>query len=521
MAADPTKDAVIRRRVLVSTISNYAGKIFALGIGFLMTPFLLHRLGASDYGLWVLVGSLVGYGALLDFGISSAITKYVSEYRARGQMQRAQTLVATGLALYSILGLLAFLLSIVLAPLFPVIFNLPPYQHEMAIRLVILSGLGLGISIPCTTPNAVLRGLQRFDILNVINATGTFLFFIATILVVLLGGGLLAIVAINIPLTLLMQIPSIWLIRKLAPELKFGWRGADFGLVRSVASYSSALFVTNIASQVQTKTDEIVIGVSMPVAYVTPYSIARRLSEMPQILTDQFMKVLMPLASQLHSEEDPVRLRALYLASTRLTLVGFVPLACGIIMLAQPFLTIWVGPAYGRYSYLVLILTIASLINTSQWPAASILQGMARHRRLAVMAAGSAVANLVLSLLLVGPLGLAGVALGTLIPTTVECLFFVLPYALRTIHVDSRQALLEMFLPAILPVIPMAFTLFFLQEIIDPSSFISIALIGGLSLIVYAGTYLAFGAKAMERQFIHSLVGNTLRTVRTHFFKTA
>src|SRR5512133_2630027 len=162
MVADPTKDAVIRRRVLISTLSNYAGKILVLGIGFVLTPFLLHRLGDSTYGLWVLVGSGVGYGALLDFGISSAITQYVSEYKARDQMEQAQSLVATGLSLYSFLGLVAVLLSIGLAPLFPVIFKLPEAQHVMAIRLIVLSGVGLGISIPCTTPTAVLRGLQRF-----------------------------------------------------------------------------------------------------------------------------------------------------------------------------------------------------------------------------------------------------------------------------------------------------------------------------------------------------------------------
>jgi O-antigen/teichoic acid export membrane protein len=265
-------------------------------------------------------------------------------------------------------------------------------------------------------------------------------------------------------------------------------------------SFSSALFVINVAGQLQTKTDEIVIGASMPVAFVTPYSIARRLSEMPQLLSAQFMKVILPLASQLDAENDRVRLRTVYLTSSRITLAIFLPLAVGVVILAQPFLTAWVGAPYGQYAYLVVILTLASLIDTSQWPAGVILQGMGRHRLLALIALGSAFANLGLSLVLVRPLGLAGVALGTLIPTTIESLCFVLPYVMRVNHISFRVVLTEIYLPALLPALPMAIVLYGLREIVRPVSLIAIAAIGGLSLLVYLIGYAVLGAGRVERQ---------------------
>src|SRR6266851_4694630 len=97
MVADPAKRAVIGRRVLLSTLSNYAAKVFTLAVWFFLTPFLVHQLGDSAYGLWVLVGSITAYGSLLDFGIAPAVTKYVAEYHARGQLDLAHSLVATAL----------------------------------------------------------------------------------------------------------------------------------------------------------------------------------------------------------------------------------------------------------------------------------------------------------------------------------------------------------------------------------------------------------------------------------------
>jgi O-antigen/teichoic acid export membrane protein len=512
----PTKDATLRWQVLRNTISNYFGKIVTLGVWFFLTPFLLRQLGVDAYGLWILITSVVAYGSLLDFGVANAVTKYVAQYHAEGRIEQARSLVATALWLYLGLGLLAIVLGALLAPVLPKLLGLPPDQHATASWLTLLSALGLSVSLPSATTIAVLRGLHRFDLANVVGIIGMTLFTGATIAALLLGGGLLGMVAVNVPVTLITQLPAIWLVNHAAPELHFGLRGASRSLLKTVTSFSSTLFVINAASQLQTKTDEIVIGISLPIADVTPYSIARRLSELPQLLTEQFMKVLMPLASQLQAEHDDRRLRALYLTSTRLTLAVFLPLALGVVILAQPFIAVWVGAPYGQYAYLVLILTAASFMMTSQWPAGAILLGMGRHRILAVITLGSALVNLGLSLTLVHPFGLAGVALGTLIPATIENLGCVLPYAMRVNKVSLRLVLTEIYLPTLLPAVPMSAVLYGLRELFQPASYVSIAAIGGAGLLVYLLGYVLIGAGQTERQFGRDTLLAAIRFTRTH-----
>jgi O-antigen/teichoic acid export membrane protein len=511
---DAAKDAFLRRRVIVNTASNYVAKILTLGVWFFLTPFLLRELGASDYGLWILIGSIAAYGSLLDFGIATAVTKYVAQFHAEGRIEHAQSLVATALWLYLGLGLLAILLSAMLAPVIPIALNIPPGQQSTASWLMLLSGIGLGVSLPAATSIAVLRGLHRFDLSNLVGIFGMTLFTVATVGVLLLGGGLLGMVAVGIPVTLITQVPAIWLIRRTAPQLRFGLQQIDRGLLRMVMSFSSALFVINVAGQVQTKTDEITIGIFMPVANVSPYSIARRFSEMPLLLTEQFMKVILPLASQFDAENDRGRLRMLYLTSSRLTLAIFLPLAVGVIIYAQPFLKAWVGAPYDNYAYLVVILTVASLMDTSQWPAGAILQGIGRHRLLAIITLGTALANLGLSLALVRPLGLAGVALGTLIPATIESLCFVLPYVMRVNQISFRVVLKEIYLPALLPAAPMVIVLYGLREIVQPASIIAIVAFGGLGLLVYVISYMMIGAGQVERQMGHDAWLGVLRFTR-------
>lgn len=510
------KDKVIRQRVLVGTVSNYAGQLIAFAALFFLTPFILRHLGTTVYGLWALISSVVAYGSLLDFGIWGAIIKYVAQYQAQGEAGEARRLIATALTLYTLLGVAAVLLAAAVAPFFPRLFQLPPEAHTTAVWLVILMGAGVGITMPAMMPMAVLRGLQRYDLVNLVDVIGIAYTAIATVIVLFLGGGVIGLVLVNISGVLVITLPAAWLVRRVAPDLHFGWRGADRQMIRTVLGYSWPLFIRDVAGRLQTRTDEITIGAFMLVSAVTPYNIARRLSEVTFILTRQFMKVLLPLASELDAEADMARLRLLYTAGTRLTLAISLAIGLCLIMLARPILTLWVGPSFGQYSYLVTLLTLASILAASQWPAAAVLQGMARHRILAVSSLVAGVANLILSIVLVRFLGLTGVALGTLIPAAAESFGFVLPYTSRVTGMRAADVVKMILLPALLPAAPMTLLLYLLRETIAPASLLQLGLITAGGLLVYALTYLVIGAGELERQSYHHLAQSGLRFAAAH-----
>jgi O-antigen/teichoic acid export membrane protein len=505
------KDAVIRHRVLRSTASNYVAKSITLITWFLLTPFILHRLGETTYGLWVLVGSVVAYGTLFDLGITPAIIKYVAEYYARGQTKQARSVIATALCFYSVLGLVVIAVSAAVAPVFSELFNVPPTERATATWLVLLMGLGIGISLPCTTPMAVLQGLQRFDLANLTSVITTFLSAAVTVGVLFLGQGILGMVAVNIAVIFVTRSLAIWFVHRSAPELRFGWRGARRRMVREVISFSSSLFVMDAAGRLQTRTDEIVIAAFLPLSAVTPFALSRRLSEAAQILADQFIKVLMPLASELHAEYDQARLRSLYLTGTRLALVILLPVGCALVIFARPILTLWVGPAYADYAHLVFILTLACLVDTSQWPAGSILKGMGRHRPLAVISVFAALANLALSIALVRRFGLTGVAFGTLLPAIAASLGFVLPYVMRVMSVSVRELLTHILVPTLLPAIPMVILVYVSRQVIEPSSLFAVVVVAGIGVLLYGVGYLYVGASDVELRTYRSLA---LRTVR-------
>ena len=506
----PDKDGAIRRRVMVGTASNYAGQIIAFASLFFLTPFILRHLGAATYGLWVLVSSIVAYGSVLDLGVWGAIIKYVAEYRARGEADTARALLATALRLYTLFGAGVLALAAMAALLMPPLFGIAPDQRPLASQLIMLMGVGVGVSLPGLMPLSVLRGLQRYDVVSVIEISATLTTTAATVLGLLLGGGVLAVVAANLLGLAVMALGGAWGVQRLAPAYQFGWRGADRRLARQIITYSWPLSVKDVAGRLQNRSDEITIGAFLPIASIAPYNVARRLSESTYVLTRQFMKVLLPLASELHAENDLGRLRRVFLLGTRVTLALALLIGLTLIVLARPILTAWVGPDYASAAGLVAILTTASFLAAAQWPAGAVLQGMARHRVLAATALGSGLANLALSIALVRPLGVTGVALGTLLPALAE-FAIILPYTLQRLGLNGRAALAEVFWPALAPAALQAVALYALRQFIQPTGLLPVLAIAGLGAGIFALAYWRLGANAYERATYSGLAVGVLR----------
>jgi peptidoglycan biosynthesis protein MviN/MurJ (putative lipid II flippase) len=98
------------------------------------------------------------------------------------------------------------------------------------------------------------------------------------------------------------------------------------------------------------------------------------------------------------------------------------------------------GPAYGPSTDRVLaVLSFPVWLAGGRLVAAAAVMGINRHQRLAIAIALEAVANLGLSVLLIKPLGLVGVALGMAIPTTIVNLVFMPRYLERHLRIPSLQ----------------------------------------------------------------------------------
>ena len=73
---------------------SYLSIILNAVIGFMYVPLLLFYIGISEYGLYQLIGSFIAYFSIMDFGLTSAVVRFYSKYKAVGDKISMENVLA-------------------------------------------------------------------------------------------------------------------------------------------------------------------------------------------------------------------------------------------------------------------------------------------------------------------------------------------------------------------------------------------------------------------------------------------
>jgi len=158
-----------------------------MAVGFFLAPFILHHLGNVGYGVWLLAISAVAYLGLLDLGIQDSVLRFVSKGHTLKDHQSASEAMSAALWIRMLISILAFLLSVGLAAVFPLVFKVPAAVAGDAKKAILLIGLTTAINLSFGVFGGVISALNRYDLQNYVNLAQTAV-RVAGVVTVLIGG---------------------------------------------------------------------------------------------------------------------------------------------------------------------------------------------------------------------------------------------------------------------------------------------------------------------------------------------
>src|SRR5262249_44881477 len=242
------------------------------------------------------------------------------------------------------------------------------------------------------------------------------------------------------------------------PGLRLSRRLVNRGAVRGGPGDSVGAFLGMLAGGVTVATGGIVGGGCLKAAAAAHYAVAARLVDMAKNLLRSATTTLTPAVSQREATGDLDGVQRVLCHGTRWVLYLVLPIHLGMLFFGRPFLARWLGgPQYADWCFSAVVILSATLtLGVAQSVAARILYGTGRLKLFARLALVEAAVNLALSLALVGPLGLEGVAVAVAVPNVLFCLF-VTGYACRVLGVGLRRYLVASWLaPLVAACIPAA-----------------------------------------------------------------
>lgn len=389
-------------------------------MSYFLAPFLIHRLGNVEYGIWVLALSTTGYLYLLDLGLRSSVLRFVSRAHTTGNHDEGSRVVSAVLWVRLHLGGLILLLAIIISLCFPKLFRLPQELWASSRQAILVIGLTISITMPMSAVGAVLSALNRYDLQSYITLLQLFIRTAGIVLVMHWGKGIVGIAISELIACLAGSIMMLALTRRVYPELRIRLRipsRSDLGPLWSYGSYS---FILLVSLQLVYQADNLIVGIFVSAAGVTLYSIGNSLCRYSQQLFSAVTNTFVSAASVYESSGAQAKLRNLYLNGTRILLVVSLPVLLTLIIRAQSFISLWIGPQYSKTSgNITSVLAFALMLAVINSTGTSIAIGIEKHRAIAIWALLEALLNLVLSIALVRKMGLVGVAIGTLVPSAI------------------------------------------------------------------------------------------------------
>jgi len=413
----------------------------------LVPPVLVRHMPSATYGVWVLALQTAGYIGYLDFGLQTAVGRYVAFANERKDAEQRDSVFSTAFAGLALAGLVALALLPIAGWAAPLIFPRVPAAliSQMRWALMIVGG-SLAIGLPASAWGGVFVGLQRYEIPALTVGLTRALAALGLVAVALAGQSMVVMSLVMAVSNLLSYAAQYACLRRVAPEIHFERSNVSHATARVLCGYCSGLTVMAFSVLLVTGVDLVLVG-RFDFGAVTAYSVAASLITFMSGLLYAVLNVIMPHAATLHAREDAKGLGQLSIAATRASVLLLLLTGVPLLIYAGPILRLWIGSQFVRTGQPILVVLVAANIVRLIGAAYSIiLVATGQHGYIKISPLAEGTSNFAASLLLGYRYGALGVAFGTLVGSFVSLgaqLLYSMPRTRRVIDVSRGQYLLS------------------------------------------------------------------------------
>jgi O-antigen/teichoic acid export membrane protein len=430
-----SQKGVIARNIKYSAVSR--GVSFA--VSFALLPFIVSHVGVEIYGAYLLVMTFIGYLGYLDFGVLSAVVKYVAEFMGKGDRDQASKVIRASFTFYVIVGILAALILYATSFWFSLFFKIGVSHYILVRQLFWVTAVASIFIWPGKTFAGVLRGLQRYDLVAKIDIAVRVTTALAAYLIFTLGLGMAHFLIVSYFLIMTGNIISYFLVRLYFKGYRIVSPYFKKEILMTVSGFSFFVFLASLTDIAIFQVDNFVVGALVSVSAVTLYNIAFTLQGGLRAVNSLFGGPLIPAVAEMEGRNDfHGQEMTLYKATKYMTFI-FVPMIIVAIVFARPLITHWMGAGFKESVRPAQILMLFWIFNGTSQVASGILLSKGYAKVLFKIGALTAILNLGISIILAKYIGIVGVALGTAIPMVLVASPLVLAQALRILDVSLRE----------------------------------------------------------------------------------
>jgi O-antigen/teichoic acid export membrane protein len=334
------------RRAIHGVFSSYALLAATAVYALASVPVALHYLDTERFGLWMVMGTLVGYVSLIDAGMTYAASRLLIDHKDDRNGGNYGSFIRTGWLVFCLQGAIILFIGLVLAGTFARLLAITPALQPEFIRLVNWQCGAVALAFAARISSLVLSAHQRMDLANYIGAIGLLLNFAAQWIFFHLGFGVLSLALGALASVLVTTVCSALActVLKLFPAAG-GWGRVSWRHFLELFNYGRDVFLVAVGAQLIMASQTIIITRMLGLEAAAMWGVGLRVFNLlNQVIWRLFDNSGAALAEML-ARGEVTRLHDRYrsLAVLTFSLAGWV--AVSFALCNSLFITIW---AHGK-----------------------------------------------------------------------------------------------------------------------------------------------------------------------------
>lgn len=328
-------------------------------IGLILTPFIIKSLGDSEYGLYTLIGSIVVYLSLMDFGLNNTIIRFIAKYRTKKDLESEKEFLGSIFLIYFVISFCVIIIGTLANDSLAVIFSesLTSEEVEKAQTMFQILVFNIAIILPGGAFTAICNAYESFvwpRLIAIIKYISR-----ATLIFALLsmGGDSITLVIIDTVLNIVViLITSFYVFRHLKINVSF--KSIKIELVKEIFNYTIWIFLLAITSHFLWNAGQIILGIKTNTETVAYYAVGILLGGYYASFSGAISSLFLPRATQMSIESSKKDILIMMIKIGRLSLIVLLFILTSFFLFGKEFIYWWVGDKYDSSYTIALIIMI-------------------------------------------------------------------------------------------------------------------------------------------------------------------
>ena len=267
----------IKKNILFSILLKGGSVLITL----ILIPLTIHYINPVQYGIWLIISSIITWLNIFDIGIGNALKNEIAICIATKNEKNIKNYISTTYAVLSIIAFLIFILFVFISEFvnWNSILNISPAMQLNIRMLLILLMACFCFQFVLQLINSVLNATQQVFKSSIILFISQFFTLIIIYFLNLFGPKnltILVVVLAGTPIIILL-IASLYLYKNELIRFKPTIKYVDFKYIKKLLNIGGAFFIIQMGAMVLFQTDNIIITRVMGPEAVTTFNIPFKL----------------------------------------------------------------------------------------------------------------------------------------------------------------------------------------------------------------------------------------------------